>query len=92
MIIILAASVNYLAQLLGMSLTVARLLWYQLFSNGIAALVVFILSYFLVPSLGLVGGGIALLCGVSTSLISNAGVLIVKLQQERSANDCNPGT
>ena len=88
-VIMLAASVNYLAQLLGMSLTVARLLWFQLFSNSIAALVVSMLSYLLVPSHGLVGGGIALLCGVSTALICNAGALILKLQQRISAKDWN---
>lgn len=80
-IIMLAASVNYLAQLIGMSLMVARLLWFQLFSNSIAALVVFLLSYLLIPSHGLVGGGIALLCGVSISLLCNAGALMVKLKK-----------
>ena len=91
-IIMLAAAVNYLSQLLGMSLTVARLLWFQLFSNGIAALVVFMLAYFLVPSQGLVGGGIALLCGVSAALICNASALVVKLQRVASVKDRNSGT
>lgn len=80
-VIMLAASANYLAQLLGMSLTVARLLWFQLFSNGAAVLMVFLVAFHLVPSHGLVGGGIALLCGVVTALVCNGTALAIKLKE-----------
>lgn len=80
-VIMLAAAINYLAQLIGMSLTVARLLWFQLLANGLATLVVTVLAYLLVPSQGLIGGGIALLSGIASALACNAAALVLVLRK-----------
>ena len=66
-----ASAIGFLAQMLGLTLTVARLFRYQVTSNLAGTAVVIAGSYLFIPVYGIVGGGMALAAGNAIILISN---------------------
>ncbi len=61
--IIVAGSIGFLSQVMGLFLTVARLFKYQVISNLIGIISVAVLSYLFVPTYGVEGGAYALASG-----------------------------
>ena len=77
-LVMLAGSAGYFAQITGMNLTIARLHRPQLLSNACGAACVALVSYLLIPNIGVNGGAIALLAGnaiiVAFNLVSMRGM------------------
>jgi O-antigen/teichoic acid export membrane protein len=79
----LVAWISYLSQFLGTAITAARIFVHQIPLNAAAALAIAAGSYWLVPRMGLTGGVLAILVGVTVQLIGSIGLLLYGLKAHR---------
>jgi O-antigen/teichoic acid export membrane protein len=79
----LVAWISYLSQFLGTAITAARIFVHQIPLNAAAALAIAAGSYWLVPRMGLTGGVLAILVGVTVQLIGSIGLLLYGLKTHR---------
>jgi len=80
----LVAWISYLSQFLGTAITAARIFVHQIPLNAAAALAIAAGSYWLVPRMGLTGGVLAILAGVSVQLLGSIGLLLYGLKTHRA--------
>ena len=80
--IMLAGGVGYVSQFVGLILTIGRFFGYMVLSNCLSAFVILIISYFFIPTIGILGGAIALLIGNITMLLINCYVTWQKLPKK----------
>ena len=88
--VMLAGSAGYLSQYMGLSLTISRLLGYQLLSNVVGALLTAVISFMLIPAYGLIGGALAILGGNLSILFCNAIAAWIKLDIRKAQCDLSP--
>jgi O-antigen/teichoic acid export membrane protein len=80
----LVAWISYLSQFLGTAITAARIFVHQIPLNAAAALAIAAGSYWLVPRMGLTGGVLAILAGVTVQLLGSIGLLLYGLKTHRA--------
>lgn len=74
-----AAGIGYVSQLIGSTLTVARLFRYQIATNVLGVLAVLTASYVFVPIRGIEGAALALVFGAFVVLLANATIAWARL-------------